>query len=185
MLTYITWRQKNYCYQVTAIIAMNELIKIGIICCAHGIKGEMKIKPLTDFLKRFIKMNDVVINGKKYNIEKVAQIKNKEYFLIKLANINDRTSAERFNNQYLEITQNELTPLSEGTYYIFEIIGCKVYEEKRLLGKIIDVYRTISNDIYIVESEQNECILIPAIKRVVKHIDIINKQIKVKILKEI
>ena len=69
-------------------------------------------------------------------------------------------------------------------YYIVDLLGLEVYtEEGKLLGKIDDIYNTGSNDIYVVKDNLGKQVLLPAIKEVIKQVDLENKKIIVHILK--
>jgi len=85
----------------------------------------------------------------------------------------------------LMVTRAEVAPLPAGSYYVFDIIGLEVYDEAgTLLGKVNDVLVTGSNDVYIVEKADDKPLLIPAIKDVVKLIDIDGRRIVVKLQEE-
>ena len=68
--------------------------------------------------------------------------------------------------------------LDEDTYFIADLIGLNVYDEKdKLIGKLNDIYNTGSNDIYVVNSDNGKQILFPALKSVIKQIDVKNGKI--------
>ena len=74
--------------------------------------------------------------------------------------------------------------LPEGTYYIADLIGLDVYtEDGNLFGKVTDIYNTGANDIYTVKTQDGKEVLLPAIKDVIKQVDIQNQKIIVHILK--
>ena len=73
--------------------------------------------------------------------------------------------------------------MEEGSYYVVDILGCKVNTDtNQELGKVVDVFQTGSNDVYVVKDEQGKQILLPAIKQVIKNVDIKNKIIIVHLL---
>ncbi len=95
-----------------------------------------------------------------------------------LEGIIDRDQSEALVNKLVSINREDATPLTEDSHYISEIIGCLVYENNILLGKIYDVIETGSNDVYVVKTKKTD-LLIPALKSVVKKVDIDSKKIEV------
>ena len=87
-------------------------------------------------------------------------------------------------NEMISVTRSN-KKLPQNTYYIADLIGLKVYSEENneYIGKIKDIYNTGANDIYVVENEESKEILLPAIKEVIKKVDLENNKIIVHILK--
>lgn len=164
---------------------MEEYFEIGQIVNTNGLKGPLKVKPFTDDIKEFETFKSIYIQKGKdlieFKIEKVAYVK--QMVLLKLQGIDDINEAEKYRNYYLKINRNILPDLPENTYYIVDLLECEVVTiEGELLGKVKDVFNTGSNDIYEVKDEFGKQILIPAIKEVIKIIDIPNKKITVKLM---
>ena len=165
---------------------MTSELEIGQIVNTFGIKGEVKVKPFTDDIKRFDKLKKVNIeqkNSKKeYEIENIKY--HKDMVILKLKGIDQIEQAELLRNSYLKIDRNEEEPLEENTYYIVDLLGLSVYtEEGILLGILDDIYNTGSNDIYVVKESLGKQTLLPAIQDVMKKIDIENQKIIVHVMK--
>ena len=158
-----------------------QRLEIGQIVNTFGIKGLVKVKPFTDDITRFDNLKKVYIDNKQYEIEDVKY--HKEVVLLKLKGVDKIEQAENLRNYYLEIDRKDGI-LEDGAYYIVDLIGLEVFEDKgNLLGKLDDIYNTGSNDIYVVKDEQGKQILLPAIKEVIKEIDIENRKIIVHLIK--
>ena len=124
-------------------------------------------------------------NLKKDLVEfKIQDVKySKNMVLLKLEGIDDIGEAEKFKNFYIKINRKDAVELEEDSYFIVDIIGCKVFtDENEFLGKVIDVFQTGSNDVYTVKNNEDKEILLPAIEDVIKDIDIANKKIVVKLM---
>ena len=157
---------------------MKDTLVIGLITTTHGIKGEVKVYPYTDDIKRFSSLNHVYIDDKKYNIESVKYQKNK--VILKLENINSIEEAILFKNKTMEILREDAAPLPEGRYYIADIMGCMVYDEDgAFIGEVFDYIETKANDVYCVNHEGKE-LLIPIVEHIVPVIDIDEKKIIIK-----
>ena len=164
---------------------MEEYFEIGQIVNTNGLKGTLKIKPFTDDVKEFEIFKNIYIQKKdelvSFKIQKVSYVKN--MVLLKLEGIDDIDEAQKYRNLYLKVERKSLPKLKEDSYYIVDLIDCEVETiEGKILGKVDDVFSTGSNDVYVVKDEMGKQILLPAIKDVVKTVDIPNKKIIVKLM---
>ena len=156
---------------------MKEILRVGKIVNTHGLKGEVKVIPLTDDPKRYNELEFVLIDGVKRNIEGCKY--QKDRVIVKVEGINSIEEAEKYKNKYMEIPREYAVPLEEDTYYIADIIGCKVYDtEGKDLGEIYDVIQTKNNDVYWIRKPKE--LLIPVLLDIVTDIDIENKKIIIK-----
>jgi 16S rRNA processing protein RimM len=165
---------------------MKEYFEIGQIVNTSGLKGFLKIKPFTDDIKRFNKLTTIYISInnelQEFQIEEVKYIKN--MVLLKLKGIDTIEEAEKYKNYYIQINKKDAPELKKDSYFIADIENCDVYEQdtNKYLGKIIEVFSTGSNDVYVVKNDKGKQILLPAIKEVIKNVDVENKKIIVKLL---
>ncbi|SKA76382.1 16S rRNA processing protein RimM [Clostridium sp. USBA 49] len=160
---------------------MKEFLAIGQIINTHGIKGEVKVYPLTDDIKRFRKVKTAYIDGVCKNIIWCKIQSNK--VILKIEGIDSIEEAEKYKNKYIEVSRNEAVELSEGEYFIADIIGCKVFDKNNIeLGEVYDVIKTGSNDVYWVKGKKE--ILVPALKNIILDINIIENKIIIKPLEE-
>lgn len=146
-----------------------------MIVGAHGVRGEVRVKPLTDFPDRFMSTKRLYIpagEGRKaYAVERVRP--HGGLFIIKLADVSDRNAAEGLRGSLMQVPREEAVPLPEGTYYVFDLVGCDVVTpEGRRLGQIVDVFPTGANDVYHVRSDAGKELLLPAVKEVVLRVDV-------------
>lgn len=164
---------------------MEEYFEIGQIVNTSGLKGVIKVKPFTDDIAKFKNFKTIYVSIKKelkeFKIEQVRFSKNMVF--LKLKGIDTIEEAENYRNLYLKVKRDKDEKLEEGSYYVVDILGCKVYtDEQKELGKVVDIFPTGSNDVYVVKDELGKQILLPAIKEVIKNVDIENKAITVHLL---
>lgn len=164
---------------------MDEYLEIGQIVNTNGLKGMVKVNPFTDDMMRFEELEDLYIqykgNLKKVKIEQVRYQKNQ--VLLKLEGINSIEEAENYRNCYLKIHRKDARDIEKDMYFIADLIGLEVYtNQNELLGKLDDVFSTGSNDVYVVKDQNGKQILLPAIKEVIKQIDLKNKKITVELI---
>ena len=159
-------------------------VTIGKVGAPHGIHGEMRIIPLTDFVERFETMKEVMVGTEMLHIESCKY--HKQYVLMKFKEDPVREAAMSLTGKLLTVDRSEAAPLQEGEYYTFDIIGLTVYDMAgKELGKVENVLRTGSNDVYQTRRVDGGELLIPALKAVVKKIDVPGGRMVVEMPEEI
>lgn len=160
-----------------------EYIYIGKILNTQGHRGAVRILPLTDYPKRFQQMQHVrvLVNGLLRELVIEKSYPHKKFIILKFKEVQDMNAAEELKGGFVVITRNELMPLTEGSFYIFDLIGIDVYDcTDKYLGKITDVLQTGANDVYVVETDFKP-VLIPALKKVVKETDLAGRRMVVEL----
>ncbi|MDP3386262.1 MAG: ribosome maturation factor RimM [Eubacteriales bacterium] len=151
-----------------------DRVIVGRIVNTHGINGEVKCVSMTDDPERFDELQYVYLDetSQRLEISNVRYAKGLVYLRFKdLNHIND---VEKFKGRYLSIEFENRRELPEDSYYLFDLIGIRVMDENaNELGIITNVYQTGANDVYELDNDISK--LIPAIKEVVRQVDISKK----------
>ncbi|HPL98588.1 MAG TPA: ribosome maturation factor RimM [Bacillota bacterium] len=160
---------------------MLEYLSIGQIINTHGLRGAVKVYPLTDDISRFEKLKEVYVEENdgivKYKVESVKFLSST--VSVKLKGVDSEEAANKLRGSYIKVDRKSAVKLPKDTYFICDLIDLEVYDEKGLLlGTVKDVLQTGSNDVYVIQSSGKD-ILIPALKDIVKKIDLENKKILV------
>ncbi|AET70092.1 16S rRNA processing protein RimM [Desulfosporosinus orientis DSM 765] len=157
---------------------MDEVL-IGEVLRPHGLGGELRVYPVTDDPGRFLKLQEVILRRGKANQHfKVLKARlQKDCVLLAVEGIHTLDQAENYRGWEVCIDRSEVPPLAEGWYY-FELEGMQVYEKGILLGTLTQVLETGSNDVYVVKRDREE-LCIPALKSVVKHVDVPGRRMDV------
>lgn len=163
----------------------DDLVSIGVIRGAYGLRGEVRVSPLTDFPERFNKMDKVFVVGPGtrtlMNIENSRNAN--QTILMRFQGVDSRETAEGMRGQYLMVRESEVYPLPEGSYYHFQLKGLRVFDQERgYLGILQDILETGANDVYTIKSDEYGEILIPAIKDVILRVDIEKQEMQIKLL---
>ncbi len=157
---------------------MTDRLIVGKITRPHGLKGQVEVMAMTDNENRFVAGNrfqlDPPINPAG-EIEIISVGKKKNRLLILFSGYTDREAAERLSGRELLIGEEEARKPA-GTYWRHEIIGCRVRTaDGRELGQVIEIVNAGETDVYIVGGRREY--RIPAIKDVVKSVDVSEKLI--------
>ncbi|MDX1764488.1 MAG: ribosome maturation factor RimM [bacterium] len=154
---------------------MEEWIIVGILFRSHGIRGEVKVYPLTDTLERFLDLSDVVIedsSGQRHDARIDRVRVHRDRLILHFAGKDCIEEIEPFVKGRILIHRSQAVPLGEGRYYHADIIGLTVVTETgKALGTVEEILETGSNDVYVVRQGGKE-VLVPAIEEVVREIDL-------------
>jgi len=152
-----------------------EWATIGQVVAPFGVRGEVKVRLLTDVPNRFQRLEAISVGSdhRRYSIERVRPHKG-EVIVLKLAGIDDADAAESLRRSDLCIPLDQLAKLPPDIYYQHDIVGLQVHTlDGRELGPIVEIIVTGSNDVYVIKGQDGKQVLIPAIKAVIKQIDLI------------
>lgn len=173
--------------EVNGSMSCKELVTIGRIVGAHGIRGELRLLPLTDFPDRFNHMNHLNVyrpNGSfwcRLTINSLREHVGKKQFIVGVDEIADRDEAENLRGGIVMIDPEERVELPEGFYWVDDLIGLDVMDVEGgdRLGVLVEIMPTGSNDVYVVEACDGKRHMLPAISEVVKEINVEEGFIKV------
>jgi 16S rRNA processing protein RimM len=164
----------------------DNLLIIGEITGTHGVRGEISVFPLTDDIARFQNLKECILTDKAGNVIRevncigVKYAKNRP--VLKLKEISDMDAAALLKGKNLCVTRQNAVALPENTYFICDIVGCVVFDVNNTrLGEITDVITTGANDVYVVKRTGKKDLLFPAIRKVVKSVDIAGKAVVVEL----
>ncbi len=164
---------------------MSEYFEIGKIVNTQGVRGDVRVVPMTDDIKRFEKLKEVeVVSRKKTEILTIEKVwYNKKFVIIKFEEIPDMTEGEKYKNSIIRVPRSEGIKLNTDEYYMRDIYGLEVFEESEKIGVIKDIIFTGANDVYVIERTDGSELLIPAIKDCILDVDIENKKMEIHIIK--
>ena len=150
-----------------------ERLIIGEVLKPQGIRGELKIKTFTDYPEDVKAFKTVYIDGVAYKILSF-RVGNDGAAYVGLRGVPDRNAAELMRGKKLEGEREDGPQLEEGQYYVVDIIGlsCET-QEGETLGKVVDISH-FASDVYTIE-KAGKRILFPAVKGVVKRVDLENQ----------
>lgn len=158
---------------------MQNQIVIGKIVAPHGVRGDIRILPLTEKPEQFLDLDYLLLaDGRKLTV-KSARF-HKRMVLVTTEEINSMNEAELLRDQKVLINAEDLPDLEEGQFYVADLIGLPVFDEEgKQLGTFKDSLSTGSNDVCVIAVPGEKDILLPALKLYVKEINLAEKRIVV------
>jgi len=164
---------------------MEELLQVGIITAPHGVRGEVKVYPTTDDVRRFKKLKDVILDtGKEKKTLEIESVKFfKQLVILKFQGIDSMDDAQILRQKSLYVTRDNAVRLKRDEYFIADLIDLSVLDEDGTkLGRLKDVMETGANDVYVIAMEDGRELLLPAIKQCVLEVNLEEGYLKVHIL---
>lgn len=151
------------------------MVRVGRIVGAFGIRGAVKVMPLTDFEDRFTPGAELYLDGLPRKIEWSRQQGGGH--VVKLAGIDTRNQAELLRDRYLEVQAPH--SLDEGAWYWDDLVGLQVVSETgRELGILEEVLERPANDVWVARLNGVET-LVPAIRDAVRSVDLEARRVTV------
>jgi len=157
-----------------------NLIRVGVIVNTFGIKGEVKVKIVTDFPEeRFAKGQTLIIKEKNDLVElKIFSCRfHKNHALIMFEGFQDINLIEKYKGFELFIDRDASEPLADG-YYHDELLNLAVYQQGNLIGTVIKVEAYPAHSILRIKTDTKE-ILVPFVEAFIKKVDLKDKRIEV------
>lgn len=154
---------------------MKDKLLIGIITKPQGIKGEVKIKNLTDGVQSLDYLKEVYIDGIPYKV--LHKRSSGEDVFLTLKGVADRNGAELLRNKEIYADREQIAK-EEDCYFVVDILGCNVFTDKgEYVGKVVNIVSG-RTDIYYAENETNTAIF-PMIKALNPIFDVESKKITI------
>lgn len=144
---------------------------VAVIERPRGLRGELKALPLTDFPDRFRPGAQVYLMSERCTITRARWHADRVY--LQLAGCSDRKAADALRGELVEIPDTDRPDASQGLYYIDDIEGLRVATlAGEPLGSVREILRTGANDVWIVDRDAERDLLIPALRDIVREVDL-------------
>lgn len=164
---------------------MEQFLRVGVISSIHGIKGEVKIFPTTDDIKRFKKLSQVYLDldteKKVLDIEQVKFFKN--MVILKFKGFDNPDDILKYKGKDLLVSREQAIKLEPDEHFISDLIGLKVVTDEGVeFGTVKDVMQTAANDVYIIDGKDGKEYLFPSIKECILDVNLEKGQVLVHIM---
>lgn len=150
----------------------------------HGLRGELRCRPETDYPERFLETEQVELFSDSCPPRRIV-LENARFhgdvLLVKLQGIESLEQAETLRGLWVGVTREELVELDEGEYYHFQLEGLEVYDEDGLrLGRLVKVLENPAHPIYQIEGEGTSW-LVPAVPEFILDTDLASARVIVRL----
>jgi 16S rRNA processing protein RimM len=154
----------------------DRLVAIGEIGRAYGLRGEVRVMPLTDDPSRFSRLDTYVLwdprNGGRQPCRITGSRRQGDAVLVTVDGYDSPEAAKQLAGRLLAVPETEVLPLKEGQFYPWQLEGCRVStEEGRDVGRVLRIEPAPGHDLWVVGDEEREH-LIPAVAEIVREVDL-------------
>jgi len=159
----------------------DEWVAIGLITSMFGIRGEMKVQPLTDFPERFLQTAKVYVGDELVERRVLGARLHQRIVILRLEGVETANDAEALRTKKLYVPASELVALPPDHYYLHDLVGLRVvHVDGTELGVVRDVIQSAGNDLLVIKAARTgKDVLLPTVKEFVKSVDVAGGTIKV------
>lgn len=156
-------------------------IHIGAVTGAVGLKGEIRIFHTAADPELLQEYESIIIGGKKYDIDNIRY--KKKIPILKLAQVNDRNSAEELLKEDVFVESEKLVDLPDNNYYVKDLVGIEIIDvdSEEIIGTLVNVITNTAQDVYEVRTRDGMNLMIPAVNEFIINVDLNKKTMKVKL----
>lgn len=164
------------------------LILIGKVLRPHGLKGDLWIRYYNPDPLFLFNYKSILLKDARRGIIRDFKIKwiliKEKGIILSLNGVSDRKAAERWAGSDIYVKVEDLPRLGPGEYYYKDVIGMDVFDASgELLGKVVNIISTASNDVYVIEGPKGE-LMLPAVEGVIQEVSIEKNKMIVKVPEE-
>ena len=142
---------------------------------AHGVRGEVVVEVFSDVQERFsvgAEIDLVLLDGQRRRSKIAAVSLAGSSARVQFEGVEDRDTAEELREAVLEVGRSEVPPAPEGSYYFFELLGCRCVDETRgELGRVERVLEDGGGLLLEVRSE-GQTVLVPFVQAFLRRVDV-------------
>lgn len=163
------------------LIDRDRLVCVGKVLEPHGLKGELKVRPLTSDPEYYTGCKAAMMDGgtglRPYRIRNIRFGSGR--WIVALEGVEDRDAANALRGAEMLLDEAQLKPLGENEYFSDDLIGCEVFDMSgQFLGRVTGIIETGANDVLEVESGAGKT-LVPVTGEVVKTITVRERRIEI------
>jgi 16S rRNA processing protein RimM len=173
-----------------------ETIAVGRILRPHGLRGEVAVEVLTDSPRRLAPGSSLLLvregeppvpmrvaarrgaapaaatgKGKALAADSRPSRPRRSFQLLRLAGVEDRAAAEALRGAWLEIERSRVPAAPPGTYYHYELVGCRCVAAGEVLGEVVEVVEDGGGVLLVVSDGRRE-VPVPFVARFLRAVDV-------------
>jgi 16S rRNA processing protein RimM len=165
-------------------VAADRLVAIGEIGRPHGLRGEVRVIPLTDRPERFAMLAECVLWDETTDRRQPCRIRGArlqgETLLVSVDGYDSPEAVAALTGRLLAVPESEALPPPDGHFYPWQLVGCRVLtEDGGDVGRVLRVESGAAQDLWVVGDERREH-LVPAVAEIVREVDIGGRRIVIR-----
>jgi 16S rRNA processing protein RimM len=165
-------------------VAADRLVAIGEIGRPHGVRGEVRVTPLTDHPERFERLRECLLWDEARDRRLPCRIRaaraQGEALVVALAGYDSPEAVRALTGWLLAVPESEVLPAPEGHFYPWQLVGCRVLtEDGREIGSVLRIEGSGAQDLWVVGAAGREH-LVPAVADIVREVDLDGRRVVIR-----
>jgi 16S rRNA processing protein RimM len=165
-------------------VAADRLVAIGQIGRPHGVRGEVRVTPLTDHPERFERLRECLLWDEARDRRLPCRIRavraQGDALIVALAGYDSPEAVRALTGWLLAVPESEVLPAPEGHFYPWQLVGCRVLtEDGREIGSVLRIEGSGAQDLWVVGTAGREH-LVPAVADIVREVDLDGRRIVIR-----
>jgi len=153
-----------------------RLVAIGTVVRAHGLRGDVTVRALTDRPARFDSLLGCVLwdSDRDVRLERrVERVRRQgEHIILKLSDVDGVDAARGLVGRLVAVAESDAVPLADGQFYPWQLEGCRVEtEDGTRVGEVAGIERSPAHDLWVVADGVREH-LVPAVPEIVVDVNL-------------
>ncbi|WP_411876707.1 ribosome maturation factor RimM [Vulcanococcus limneticus] len=156
-----------------------ELLVVGRVVGVQGLKGELRINPMSDFPERFTRPGRRWLQRRGEPPQPLElltgrQLPGRELYVVRFEGVADRSAAEALVGRDLLVPAADRPKLAKGEFHLLDLVGLEVRleDDGAMIGRVSDLIHA-GNDLLEVElSEGGRRLLIPFVEAIVPRVEL-------------
>ena len=162
----------------------DRLVAIGEIGRPHGLRGEVRVTPLTDHPGRFDALRDCVLWDEARDRRRPCRITSArvqgDAVVVAVAGYESPEAAGTLTGWLLAVPESEALPPPDGHFYPWQLVGCRVLtEDGREVGQVLRVEGSPAQDLWAVGDGAREH-LVRAVPEIVREVDLGERRVVIR-----
>ena len=167
----------------------SDFIVLGTIVRPHGLKGEVKISLSCSGLDRLVSCGSLRLVKDGQELKRVSIIRSFMHpdgdAIVRLKEVVGKEEADSLRGWSLAVPASDKEELPEDSFYLDDLVGLKVVTEKgEDLGEVVEVMENLANGVFVIRKGTEER-LVPALKSVVREVDLKGRRMIVELPGEV
>jgi 16S rRNA processing protein RimM len=157
-----------------------ETVAVGRVLKVHGLQGEVMVEAISDVPGRLDAGSSLLLvreGEPARTVEVAASRPHKGAVLVRFAGIEDRDEAEALRGAWLEVPRSRVPAAPEGTYYHYELLGCRCVESGKDLGEVVELLED-GGGLLLIVADGERRIPVPFVQAFLRRVDVAGGRIE-------
>jgi len=155
----------------------SDLIEVGTVIEAYGIRGALKIRPFSNDPVALLAAKEIWLSGLRLlQMRDFSVYKSKEHsgsVILELVGLTDREIALSFKSATVLIPRSKFPPLDDNEYYWTDLMGAEVHnQQNELIGIVKEIVDNSAQTVLVISEDEKKQHLIPFVQSFIIEVDL-------------